>query len=188
MHAAGATSLQFNIPDNRSLGLMTPISHDSQKKAILPDDSLGEPLDSLGIELGRISAEIQSINSGFQAHMQQVLAETRAAFEKHYEARLDRCIDDLRERMRLEIRVELERELQEKAAKRTAQIAAVNAEIENNFFIGRDPVGMHSDCRKSCINDKMHLRRISRVPVRIVECCDRNATLCLIPRFLGRTR
>jgi len=109
---------------------MTPASKNTYNRGVLPKDSLGEPLDSLSIELGRISAEIQSINSGFQAHMQQVLLETRTSFESHFQTRLDQCIDEVRERIRLDVRSEIEREYQAEAAKRQAHIAIVNKEIE----------------------------------------------------------
>jgi hypothetical protein len=109
---------------------MTPTSQDAQKKVALPEDSLGEPISSLNIELGRISAEIQSINSGFQAHMQQVLAETREALARHYEARLEQCVDNLREQIRSEVRNEVEQESQEEAAKRAAIAAVREKEIQ----------------------------------------------------------
>ena len=109
---------------------MTPTSRDAKQETALPEDSLGEPLDSLSIELGRISAEIQSINSGFQAQMQQVLAETRAAIEKQYRARFEKTVDEMREQVRLEVKDELEKDFQEELAKRISHLDDVKKEID----------------------------------------------------------
>lgn len=70
-------------------------SQDAQKE-IANGRTLSEPLDSLSIELGRISAEIQSINSGFQAQMQQALREARSALENQYREKLGRSVDEIR--------------------------------------------------------------------------------------------
>ena len=67
---------------------MTP-SQDAQNSSA-PHDPLHEPLDSLSLELARISAEIQSINSGFQEQMQHALIEARTAVDKQYRVRLER--------------------------------------------------------------------------------------------------
>src|SRR5262249_12114291 len=107
---------------------MTPPSKNTHMKGVIAKASLGKPLDSLSIELARISAEIQSINSGFQSHMQQVLVETRTDFESHFQTRLDQCIDEVRERIRLDVRSEIEREHQTEAAKRQAHVAVVDRE------------------------------------------------------------
>ena len=48
------------------------------------DEPLREPLSSLGVELTRISAEIQSIHSGFQVQLQQALGEVHSAREREY--------------------------------------------------------------------------------------------------------
>ncbi len=48
-------------------------SRHTTEDATVTGDSLREPLDSLSAELGRISEEIQSINSGFQAQIQESL-------------------------------------------------------------------------------------------------------------------
>jgi hypothetical protein len=96
----------------------------------MPEESLQEPVDSLSIELARISAEIQSINSGFQAHMQQALAQTREAFEKQYQERLDRSVGELREQLRSTIEDELRKEFEAALQTRIAHLAEVPKEIE----------------------------------------------------------
>src|SRR5438093_12365103 len=95
--------------------LMTPTSRDTQKDAAMREESLHEPMDSLSIELGRISAEIQSINSGFQAQMQdaladaraaiqvRALAEARASLEVQYRERFDKAIEEVQEQVRLDV-------------------------------------------------------------------------------------
>ena len=109
---------------------MTPTSRDTTKETALPEDSLSEPLDSLSIELGRISAEIQSINSGFQAQMQQVLAETRAAIEKQYRTHFEKAAIEMREQVRLEVKEELEKQFQQELTKRIAHLDDVKTEID----------------------------------------------------------
>jgi len=109
---------------------MTPTSRETKKDAAVPEDSLSEPLDGLSIELGRISAEIQSINSGFQAQMQQVIGDVRTAIENEYRARFDRSIEELRQQMRLQIKEELEKEFQDELAKRIAYLSDVQKEID----------------------------------------------------------
>ena len=90
---------------------MTPTARDIlNKDAAVPEESLQEPLDSLSIELGRISAEIQSINSGFQAQMEQSLAQTRDALEKQYQGRLEESLGNLREQIRVQIEEDLRKD------------------------------------------------------------------------------
>src|ERR1700692_4250842 len=109
---------------------MTPASRETQKDAAMPEESLHEPLDSLSIELGRISAEIQSINSGFQAHMEQAIAQTREAFERQYQERVDRCVSELREQLRSTIEDDLRKEFETKLQARIAHLTDVQKEIE----------------------------------------------------------
>lgn len=111
---------------------MTPTSRENKTSQAegVPENSLSEPLDGLSIELGRISAEIQSINSGFQAQMQQVLSDVRIAIENEYRARFDKSMQDLREQIRTQIREELEKEFQEELEKRIARLGDVHKEIE----------------------------------------------------------
>src|SRR5213593_1964266 len=56
-------------PVRSSMISMTPTLQEAKSDLDLSEDSMREPLDSLSIELTRISAEIQSINSGFQEKM-----------------------------------------------------------------------------------------------------------------------
>jgi hypothetical protein len=109
---------------------VTPTTRDATKETALPEDSLGEPLDSLSIELGRISAEIQSINSGFQAQMQQVLAETREAIEKQYRTRFEKNLAEMRGQVRLEVKEELEKDFQQELEARVAHRGDVKQEID----------------------------------------------------------
>ena len=109
---------------------MTPTSRDIKNEATVPDNALSEPLDGLSIELGRISAEIQSINSGFQAQMQQALSDARIAIENEYRIRFDKSIQVLREQIRIQIREELEKEYQQELERRIAHLGEVQKEIE----------------------------------------------------------
>src|SRR4051812_19469460 len=72
------------------------------------DDALREPLASLTVELSRISAEIQSINSGFQAQLQSALQEAREKIrqelQKEFEKELNRRVSRVKE-----ARVEIEK-------------------------------------------------------------------------------
>ena len=108
---------------------MTPTTRDSQIDTT-PENLLNEPLDGLSIELGRISAEIQSINSGFQAQMQQALSDARIAIENEYRIRFDKSIHALREQIRIQIREELEKEYQHELEKKIAHLGEVQKEIE----------------------------------------------------------
>jgi hypothetical protein len=127
---------------------MTPTSKDSKKEAA-PVDSLREPIDGLNIELNRISAEIQSINEGFQAHMQQVVSEVRASIESEYRIRFDRSLEKLREQIRIQTREELQKEFHEEFEKRVERIGEVQIEIERvSMFIeqvAKEIAGMLDD-------------------------------------------
>jgi hypothetical protein len=109
---------------------MTPTSRDRQnEEPAVSSDSLNEPLDSLSIELGRISAEIQSINSGFQAQMQQVFAEARAAIENQYKAKFEKTLSELREKVRLELTEELQKKFEAELRERMGYLSAVEVEM-----------------------------------------------------------
>jgi len=146
--------------------VMTPASKQDVHKKALPDESLAEPLDSLGIELSRISAEIQSINSGFQAQMQQVLADNRAMLEKQYEARVDQCIDELRERMRVELRSEIQNELRQEMAKRTTHTAQMTAEVER---INREIELVGEEITKMLDDPSVELSKVMRKHTKQAE-------------------
>jgi hypothetical protein len=120
---------------------MTPTSRDTGKDAAMTASSLNEPIDTLSIELSRISAEIQSINSGFQGQIQQALTETRAALENQYRVRFEKAVEDVREQARQQVREELvqvyEEELEKRVShltevweKRVAHLSDVQKEIE----------------------------------------------------------
>lgn len=61
-----------------------------------PNVLLREPLASLGEELARISAEIQSVNSGFQAQVEHTLAEARVASDRQFQDRLREEVEKAR--------------------------------------------------------------------------------------------
>jgi uncharacterized protein YqgV (UPF0045/DUF77 family) len=102
------------------------------KAAVLAEAALNEPLDSLSIELRRISAEIQSINSGFQAQMQHLLAVVRASMEREYESRLQKSLSEMREQFRIETQKELDQKFQDvkrEIGRVTVQIEEIAKEI-----------------------------------------------------------
>jgi predicted enzyme involved in methoxymalonyl-ACP biosynthesis len=109
---------------------VTPTSRESKKEVPLPDDVLREPVDSLSIELTRISAEIESINSGFQAQMQQVVAQVRESIENEYRARMDRALIQLREQIRQETEQELRKDFEAELNARIEHLGDVQKEIE----------------------------------------------------------
>src|SRR4029453_17409673 len=145
---------------------MTPISQDTDRKTTSPEDLLGEATGSLNIQLGRISAEIQSINSGFQAHMQQVLADTRAALERHYNARLDQCVDQLRKQIRLEAKNEVEQEFHHAAAKRAAHVACVKVEMER---IDKELEAIGEEINKMLEDPEVELSKVMRKHTKQAE-------------------
>ena len=109
---------------------MTPTSRDTKKDPALNDESLREPLDSLSIELSRISEEIQSINSGFQAQMRQAFAEARTTLQNHYRALFDKSIEEIREQLRIDIKEELRKDFEVELQNRIANMGDVQKEIE----------------------------------------------------------
>ena len=109
---------------------MTSTSRDIKKDPVRPEDSLSEPIGSLSIELDRMSAEIQSISSGFQSQMHEAVANLRAAFEDEYRTRFDHSMEQLREQMRLQIREEMEKEFQEEQVGWKEHLQSVRSEIE----------------------------------------------------------
>jgi hypothetical protein len=110
---------------------MTPTSQKETAAAALNTDSLREPLDSLGIELSRISAEIQSINSGFQLGMQQAIIDARAAIEKEFQARFEKAMDLVRVQIREEVKEELRKAFELELNERIGNLDGVQVEIEN---------------------------------------------------------
>ena len=109
---------------------MTPTSRDRQNELAVNRDALQEPLDSLSIELGRISAEIQSINSGFQVQMQQVVAEVRAAIEIQYKAKFEQALDGVREQNRLEVTEELRKNFEAELKERIGHLETGHVEMQ----------------------------------------------------------
>jgi hypothetical protein len=72
---------------------MTSTRPDKKKEISPTEASLDESLDGLCLELSRISAEILSINAGFQDQMQQALGDFRDDLEKQYQDRLKQPVD-----------------------------------------------------------------------------------------------
>jgi len=125
-----ATSLQqYRLGEPPYSSTMTPTSRDTQRETDLSRDSLHGPLDSLGIELSRISAEIQSINSGFQVGMQQAIIDARHAMEKDYQERFERAMGTAREQIRIEVREELRKAFEFELNERIANLNGVEEEV-----------------------------------------------------------
>jgi hypothetical protein len=122
-----SSSMPLNLS---TLDFMSPTSRDAMKDAALPDDTLREPLDSLSFELTRISEEIHSINSGFQAQMQQVVAQVRETIENEYRARMEKSIGDIRAQLRNEIEEEIRQEFDAELRARMGHLDDVQKEIE----------------------------------------------------------
>ena len=107
---------------------MAPISK-KQAEAGTTADPFKEPLETLSIELSRISAEIQSISSGFQAHIQLAVAESGAVMESHYRAQLEKSLAELREQLTAQIRQEVRKEFEAELQSRFGHLAEVQLEI-----------------------------------------------------------
>jgi DNA anti-recombination protein RmuC len=88
-------------------------SQDAKTERGTHQDWLNEPLDGLSLELGRISAEIQSINAGFQNEIQLVVANVRDAIQNEYRIRFEKSVEEMREQMRAEAALELQARLDE---------------------------------------------------------------------------
>jgi len=109
---------------------VTPTFRDLKKDVPSQDDLLREPLDSLSIEMSRISAEIQSINSGFQAQMEQVVAQVRESLENEYRTRMEKALNEVREQIRNETEEELRKDFDAQLRSRIAHLTEVEKEIE----------------------------------------------------------
>jgi predicted nuclease with TOPRIM domain len=87
-------------------------------------EPLREPLSNLAVELTRVSAELQSINAGFQAQVQQALGEMQRAMEMEFQARLERELQAAREALIARL-TDTEREIE----RVSSLLEAVSAEI-----------------------------------------------------------
>ena len=112
---------------------MPTTSRHTTEDATVTGDSLREPLDSLSAELGRISEEIQSINSGFQTQIQESLLGAQAAIEAQYKVRLEECIAELRAQLRIEIMQEVRKDFEAALKERTGDFEARKKEIERAY-------------------------------------------------------
>jgi predicted nuclease with TOPRIM domain len=72
---------------------------DNLEPASQAKEPLREPLANLAIEMTRMSAELQSINAGFQAQILQALADVQRAMETEFKVRLDRELRASREEL-----------------------------------------------------------------------------------------
>ena len=111
--------------------LMMTTSLERQTNAAANGGPLQEPIDSLSIELRRISAEIQSINSGFQVQIQQAVAENRAAMEIEYSAKFEKAVGEIREQTRVEVTAELRNDFESELKKQTGYLDLVRVEMAN---------------------------------------------------------
>lgn len=109
---------------------MTIAAQDNKIGTPSPDKILHKPLDSLNIELSGISAAIRSINSGFQAQMQQVVAQLREAIENEYRARMEKSLSEIREQVRSETEEELRKTFEAERSSRNEHLDRVEKEVE----------------------------------------------------------
>jgi hypothetical protein len=109
---------------------MTPTLRDTMKNFAVGGESLNEPLDSLTIELRRISAEIQSIDSGFQAQMQEVLAQSQRVLEQQFQEKLELSVREARDQLRAEIEGEMRKDFEAELEARIARGGEVQKEID----------------------------------------------------------
>jgi hypothetical protein len=77
---------------------MTSTRLDKKQESAPTEASLNESLDGLCMELSRISAEILSVNAGFQAQMQQALGDLRDDLEKQYQDRSKQPVDQTKKK------------------------------------------------------------------------------------------
>ena len=94
------------------------------------EEPLSEPLSSLSVELARISAEIQSINAGFQAQIQQAIAEKQTAMEDQYALRLREAIGEVRGQVEGKLRESLQKEFETELEKGLAGLERARTEAE----------------------------------------------------------
>lgn len=88
------------------------------------DEPLREPLSNLAVELTRVSAELLSINAGFQGQVLQALADVQRAMEIEFKARLDKEVQATREQLISRL-VEVQQEIQ----RVSTLLGSVSAEI-----------------------------------------------------------
>jgi len=62
-------------------------------------EPLHEPLSNLAVEISRVSAELQSINAGFQVQIAEALAQVQQSMEMEFKVRLEREIQATREEL-----------------------------------------------------------------------------------------
>jgi hypothetical protein len=101
------------------------------------EEALHEPLSSLSVELSRISAEIHSINSGFQSQVHDAITDSQKTLEEQFDARLRSNLKELRTQIESDVRKELRREFEmeikrneEMRTNHQLEIARAGAQLE----------------------------------------------------------
>ena len=125
---AGEAGVPKRLAGGPDAKIMGPIPK-KQTEPSSTADPFREPLETLSIELSRISAEIQSISSGFQAHIQLAVAESGAVVENQYRAQMEKSLAELREQLVAQIRQELRKEFEAELDSRLSHLAEVQQEI-----------------------------------------------------------
>ena len=87
-------------------------------------EPLREPLSNLTVELTRVSAELQSINAGFQGQILQALADAQRSMEIEFKARLQQEVAAMRKELIGDL-AELKREI----GRVTGLVGSVSEEI-----------------------------------------------------------
>jgi hypothetical protein len=137
------------------------------KKGAPSEAGLNESLDGLSIELGRISAEILSINSSFQAQMQQALADLQENLDMQYKERLNKALDQMREKAGAEARESLGQELKKDlAGKQVGQFDKAKKEIAR---IGKQMEDIEKDIAGMLDDPNIELAKVIRKRSELVE-------------------
>ena len=94
------------------------------------EEPLREPLANLAVEMTRVSAELQSINAGFQAQIVQALADVQRAMEVEFKARVEQEVRATREQLIAGLE-SLENEIQRVTRLLDTITAEINAMIDD---------------------------------------------------------
>lgn len=129
-------------------------------------DALNDPLALLSIELGRISAEIQSINSGFQVQMQQSMAKMRGTLENQHQSELEQSLRELREQIVIEVRQDFQEKLQAELERHNRHKTEVEKEIMRVHGLLE---GVASDIAAMLEDPSIELSRLMRLRTEQAE-------------------
>jgi iron-sulfur cluster repair protein YtfE (RIC family) len=98
------------------------------------EETFREPLSNLAVDLTRVSAELHSINAGFQAHLLQALGEMQRAMQKESQARLEREIQATRQQVAKSLQTEFQNRLaQEVQATRDEMTSRLETEFQTRL-------------------------------------------------------